>query len=35
MESNFVFNPAHPDFLKITHTKPQPFAFNPRFILFP
>jgi RES domain-containing protein len=35
MESNFVFNPAHPDFLKITHTKPQPFAFDPRFILFP
>jgi RES domain-containing protein len=35
MESNFVLNPNHPDFSKITHTKPQSFAFDPRFIVFP
>ena len=35
MESNFLFNPSHPDFSKITHTTPQPFNFDPRFILFP
>ncbi len=35
MESNFLFNPSHPDFSKITHATPQPFAFDPRFILFP
>jgi RES domain-containing protein len=34
MESNFLFNPHHPDFSKVTHAKTRPFAFDPRFILF-
>jgi len=31
IESNFVFNPAHPDFMRITHEPAEPFVFNPRF----
>jgi RES domain-containing protein len=31
MESNFVMNPAHPDFARITHAPSQAFDFNPRF----
>jgi RES domain-containing protein len=29
-EINFVLNPAHPDFAKISISKPAPFAFDPR-----
>lgn len=35
MESNFVFNPRHPDFSKISHEAPEEFTFDPRFVLFP
>ncbi len=35
MESNFLLNPNHPEFSAITHLAPQPFDFDPRFILFP
>lgn len=31
MESNFIFNPAHPDFSRIRHDPSQPFAFDPRY----
>jgi RES domain-containing protein len=31
LESNFVLNPGHPDFARITRAAPEPFAFNPRF----
>jgi RES domain-containing protein len=31
IESNFVFNPAHPDFMRITHEPAEAFVFNPRF----
>ena len=31
MEMNFVLNPAHPDFIKITHGVAQRFAFDARF----
>ena len=31
MESNFVMNPGHPEFGRITHAPAQPFDFNPRF----
>ena len=31
MESNFVLNPAHSDFARITHAAAQPFPFSPRF----
>jgi len=31
LESNFVLNPAHPEFARITHAPSQPFVFNPRF----
>lgn len=31
MESNFVLNPAHPDFTRITHATAQSYVFNPRF----
>jgi RES domain-containing protein len=33
MESNFVFNPAHPDFQRIRHDSPEKFIFDPRFVL--
>jgi RES domain-containing protein len=33
MESNFVINPAHPDFLQIRHDPAEEFIFNPRFFL--
>lgn len=29
-ETNYVLNPAHPDFAKISIWKPAPFAFDPR-----
>jgi RES domain-containing protein len=31
-ESNYVLNPAHPDFRKITIGKPQDFAFDARLL---
>jgi RES domain-containing protein len=31
MESNFIFNPAHPDFGRVRHDRSQPFAFDPRY----
>lgn len=31
-ESNFLLNPAHPDFKKIAIGKPEPFAFDPRLL---
>ena len=31
IESNFVFNPAHPDFPRITHDAAEAFVFSPRF----
>ena len=31
MESNFVLNPLHPDFLRIRPHPPAPFDFDPRF----
>jgi len=31
-ESNFLLNPAHPDFRKIVIGKPAPFAFDPRLL---
>jgi RES domain-containing protein len=31
MESNFIFNPAHPEFPSVRHDAPQEFAFDPRF----
>jgi RES domain-containing protein len=33
IESNFVFNPAHPDFVHIQHRKSEEFVFDPRFFL--
>lgn len=33
MESNFVLNPAHPDFSHIRHDPAEEFIFNPRFFL--
>lgn len=35
MESNYVLNPKHSDFSRVTHKTPLPFAFDPRFVLFP
>jgi len=35
MESNFVLNPAHPDFSQIGHDRAEDFVFNPRFFLAP
>ena len=32
MESNYLLNPAHPDFKKISIGKPLPFAFDPRLL---
>jgi RES domain-containing protein len=31
VESNFLFNPSHPEFAKIRHDPPRAFAFDPRF----
>lgn len=31
-ELNYLLNPAHADFKKITRSKPQPFAFDPRLL---
>jgi len=31
-EPNFLLNPAHPDFKKISMGKPEPFAFDPRLL---
>jgi RES domain-containing protein len=31
-ETNFLLNPAHPDFSKIVQGHPKPFAFDPRLI---
>ena len=31
-EPNFLLNPAHPDFKKISISKPEPFAFDPRLL---
>jgi RES domain-containing protein len=33
LESNFVLNPAHPDFSLIERDAAEEFAFNPRFFL--
>ncbi len=33
MESNFVLNPAHPEFSRIQHEAPQRFIFDPRLSL--
>ncbi len=31
-ESNYLLNPAHPDFTKIALGRPQPFSFDPRLL---
>jgi RES domain-containing protein len=31
MESNFLFNPSHPDFSRIKSDPPRDFVFDPRF----
>lgn len=31
-ETNFLLNPAHPDFKNISIGKPEPFAFDPRLL---
>jgi RES domain-containing protein len=31
-EANYLLNPAHPDFGKITIRPPEPFAFDPRLL---
>jgi RES domain-containing protein len=31
-EPNYLINPAHPDFKKISLGKPEPFAFDPRLL---
>ena len=31
-EFNFLINPAHPDFKKISIGKPEPFVFDPRLL---
>lgn len=31
-EPNYLLNPAHPDFKKITIGKPEPFSFDPRLL---
>lgn len=31
-ELNFLLNPSHPDFNKISIQKPEPFAFDPRLL---
>jgi RES domain-containing protein len=35
IESNFVLNPAHPDFAQIRLSSSEPFPFDPRFFLAP
>lgn len=32
VETNYLLNPLHPDFKKISIGKPQPFAFDPRLL---
>ena len=32
-EPNYLLNPAHPDFKKISLSKPEPFAFDPRLLI--
>ena len=32
-EPNYLFNPAHPNFKKITIGKPEPFTFDPRLLI--
>lgn len=31
-ETNYLLNPAHPDFKRITIGKPEPFTFDPRLL---
>jgi RES domain-containing protein len=31
-ETNYLINPAHPDFAKIKFGKPEPFTFDPRLL---
>ncbi|MGB6688674.1 MAG: RES family NAD+ phosphorylase [Terracidiphilus sp.] len=31
IESNFIFNPAHPEFSSVKHDPPRDFVFDPRF----
>lgn len=31
-EANYLLNPAHPDFKKISIGKPEPFSFDPRLL---
>jgi RES domain-containing protein len=31
MESNFILNPAHPEFSSVKHDPPREFVFDPRF----
>jgi RES domain-containing protein len=31
-ESNYLLNPAHPDFRKVLVSRPEPFAFDPRLL---
>ena len=31
-ETNYLLNPAHPDFKKVNIGKPEPFAFDPRLL---
>ncbi len=31
-ETNYLLNPAHPDFKRISIGKPEPFAFDPRLL---
>lgn len=33
IESNFVFNPAHPAFTRVTHEPAESFVFSPRFFV--
>ena len=33
LESNYVFNPRHPDFSRVTVGPPMPFPFDPRLLL--
>jgi RES domain-containing protein len=33
LESNFIFNPAHPEFVKFKELESEEFAFDPRFFL--
>jgi RES domain-containing protein len=34
LELNYVLNPSHHDFSRITQEQPQDFVFDPRFVLF-